>query len=290
MKGGTNNSGILVFLLIAGGGAWAIWGVASMFGAFNTGSTGQILVVLGACTPAVATVVVRRWVTREGFADAGLHFSLRRAWPYYLFGWLSPLFVVGAIAGLATLLGIRPAQAELPPLLVVTAVAGALVSAPVFLGEEFGWRGYLQLRVFPGRPLLAACCTGLIWGIFHYPVILAGFEGYENRYLGLVIFPVFTVLNSIIFGWLRVQTGSVWPTCLAHAASNAIGGTLTSYLFLGSGAFLLTSYAGVLGWLPLGLICTWIVVSGRLTTERAGWRTAVGNVYPEPSFTPHIRE
>lgn len=260
-----SKAGIGVFLLLAFGGAWLTWGAAWLLGAFKTDSSiGQVAVALGAFAPALASVVVRRWVTREGFADAGLGLSIRGHWPYYLFGWLIPLPVVWMIATLATALGLNSVHSDLSPLLILTAVAGSLVSAPIFMGEELGWRGYLQLRVFTGRPLLAACATGLVWGVFHYPVILAGFEGYENVYLGLAIFPVFTILLSIIFGWLRLRTDSVWVTCLAHSASNGIGGSLTAYLYFGGGSFLLTSYAGVLGWLPLGAICVWIVLTRQL--------------------------
>jgi membrane protease YdiL (CAAX protease family) len=251
--------GIVSFLLIAFGGAWGVWGVAWLLGALNTGPTGQLIVALGAFAPAVAAVLVRRWVTREGFADAGLRPRLRANWPYYLVAWLLPLPIVGVIALLAAAVGVWPTRSALPPALVPGALLGALVAAPLFWGEEFGWRGYLQLRLLGRQPLLAALLTGLIWGVFHYPVILVGFEGYEHAALGLLLFPVFTVLQSVILGWLRLRTGSIWPACLAHAAANLIGGALTSYLYLGSGHFSLASYAGVLGWLPLAAVCAWIV-------------------------------
>jgi uncharacterized protein len=53
-------------------------------------------------------------------------------------------------------------------------------------------------------------------------------------------------------------------TCLAHSASNFVGGSLSAYLFVGSGSFILTSFAGVIAWIPLGAICAWIVLTGRL--------------------------
>ncbi len=260
-------SGIVSFLLIAFGGAWGVWGVAWLLGGLNTSPTGQLIVVLGAFAPAIAAVVVRRWATREGFADAGLRPRLRKNWPYYLVAWLLPLPIVGVIVLLAAALGVWPTRSALPPALVPGALLGSLVAAPLFWGEEFGWRGYLQLRLLGRQPLLAALLTGLIWGVFHYPLILVGFEGYENAALGLLLFPVFTILQSVILGWLRLRTGSVWPACLAHAAANFIGGALTSYLYLDSGHFSLASYAGVLGWLPLAAICAWIVLGDQRRAE-----------------------
>jgi hypothetical protein len=66
-----------------------------------------------------------------------------------------------------------------------------------------------------------------------------------------------------MFGWLRSKTGSVWVTCLAHSATNSVGGALLAYLYLGGGGFLLASYVGVLGWIPLGLLCLGLLVTGQ---------------------------
>ena len=255
--------GILTFLLITFGGTWSVWGIAWLLGSFNTSVSGQMLVALGAFAPALATFIVRKWVTREGFADAGLHPHLVKRLPYYLFAWLWPLAGVATVVAVASVLGILPVRSDLTPTLVVSALAGSLIATPLFFGEEFGWRGYLQLRVANRRPLLAAVVTGLIWGVYHYPVILVGFEGFENALLGLIIFPITTVLLSILFGWLRAKTGSVWVTCLAHSATNSVGGALLAYLYLGGGGFLLASYVGVLGWIPLGLLCLGLLVTGQ---------------------------
>jgi membrane protease YdiL (CAAX protease family) len=145
----------------------------------------------------------------------------------------------------------------------------SLYATFILWGEEFGWRGYLQIRLFSERPLLAAVTTGIIWGIWHYPLNLRGYNFPEHPVLGLLIFPISTVLLSIIFGWLRLRTGSVWPSCLAHAATNAIGGSLTILLFLGGSDLLFTSYIGLLGWIPLGALCLWIILTGQLKPEKA---------------------
>ena len=53
-----------------------------------------------------------------------------------------------------------------------------------------------------------------------------------------------------------------WVT--AHAASNAIGGSLTTLLFAGGPDQIFVTYLGLLGWLPLRALCAWIVFSGQL--------------------------
>ena len=44
----------------------------------------------GALSPAVAAIIVRKWVTREGFSDAGLRLN-RHHWRYYLAALVLPL-------------------------------------------------------------------------------------------------------------------------------------------------------------------------------------------------------
>ena len=63
---------IVVYLVIAFGMAWAFWCIPLAFG-LRLGSPFYMLVLLpGAFAPAVAAIVVRKWVTHEGFTDAGL--------------------------------------------------------------------------------------------------------------------------------------------------------------------------------------------------------------------------
>src|SRR5215470_7298526 len=99
----TRMKGIVVYLILALGGAWAI---AWLRGALDTSLEGQAVVAAGAFAPALAAMIVRALITREGFADAGLRLRFRHAWRYYLLAWLLPLPVVGVIAALALLLGL----------------------------------------------------------------------------------------------------------------------------------------------------------------------------------------
>lgn len=122
-------------------------------------------------------------------------------------------------------------------------------------------------------PALAAVACGLIWGVWHYPLILAGYQYPDDRLAGLLVFPVSTVFLSILFGWLQARTGSVWAPSLAHAATNAVGASLTVLWFLGGPDWLLVSYVGILAWVPFGLLSAWIVARGQLGP--AGHRSPV---------------
>ena len=295
---GTRSRGIVVYLLIAFGMAWAIWAFWATPIQVSLSTSDLLLRLalepLGALpagfAPAIAAIVVRKWVTREGFADAGLRLNLRGKWRYYLFAWLSPLVVVLIIALLAASLGIGrpdftleqarmmvPRASQVPlsssiyvPILLVELAIVALVSTPILWGEEFGWRGYLQGRLLSERPLLAAVATGLIWGVWHYPFYFLQAFNRASRASALVlsVFPMSTILLSIIFGWLRQRTNSVWAPSLAHAATNSIGSSLLMLWFAGNEHWILWSYMGVLGLVPLGALCGWIILTGRLEPAR----------------------
>jgi membrane protease YdiL (CAAX protease family) len=282
--------GTIVYLLIAFGMAWVLWEIPLRFEVSPRSPLFQLAALPGAFAPAVAAIVVRKWVTREGFADAGLRLNLRK-WRYYLVAWLLPLPVTAVIVVLAVALGIGQPDFSLlralrtlapegtsvpssvpPGLLFVVPIqllATALLATPILWGEEFGWRGYLQMRLLGQRPLLAAVTTGLIWGVWHYPINFRGYNFPGHQILGLVVFPVSTILLSVIFGWLRLRTGSVWAASLAHAATNAVGGSLITLLFAGGPDSIFVGYLGLLGWLPLGALCAWIVFSGQLGSGMA---------------------
>lgn len=283
--------GIIAYLLIAFSMSWSLWCIPLLFGLTLRSPSYFPFMLLGAFSPAVAAVVVRKWVTREGFTDTGLRLNFRNNRRYYLIAWLLPLLVVAVILLLAVIFRIStpdfsleramntlgsgqnpleavPRPLRFPVVAVLQALIVAIIATPILFGEEFGWRSYLQIRLMAHRPLLAAIITGVIWGIWHYPINLQGYNYPDNRILGLFIFPVFTVLLSIILGWLRLKTGSIWPASLAHAATNAIGGGLTILLFMGGPNWVFVGYPGILSWIPLGALCAWIIITGQLAPEK----------------------
>lgn len=290
----TDKKGIIAYLLIAFGLAWFLWEIALRMGPSANSPLFQLAILPGSFGPAIASVVVRKWITREGFGDAGLRLNLRQ-WRYYLAGWSLPLLVVSAIVLLSVALGIAnpdftleralreltPEGTTLPSLppgsffiLPFQLMITALIAAPILWGEEFGWRGYLQVRLMGNRPLLSAIVTGLIWGLWHLPINLRGYNFPDQPVLGMLVFTVSTIMLSIIFGWLRTRTGSIWSASLAHSATNAVGGSLTLLLFTGGPNWIFVSYVGVLGWVPLGILCAWIVLTGQLGGSSASVRAA----------------
>jgi membrane protease YdiL (CAAX protease family) len=281
----THRKGIVAYLLIAFGITWLGFESIHRLKATAPVALLSLLTLLSGFGPAIACFVVRKWITREGFADAGLRLHLRK-WPYYVVAWLLPLLVTACVIVLAPLFragtpdfsldrGIKfmasfgkPLPAWVPHSLVLLTgvfLAQAVFAVPILFGEEFGWRGYLQKRLFPTNAVRSAVATGIIWALWHLPVTLRGYGFPDNPKFGaLVMYPVFCILASIIFGWLVLKSGSIWSSSLAHASTNAVGGSLLLILYGGGASFLYVSTGGFLAMIPLAALSAWIVLTGQL--------------------------
>ena len=273
----SKTKGVLWFLGITFGLAWLCELGALLLGFSLTNLAVQLPV---AFSPAIAAVIVRRWITGEGFRDAGNSLRLRSGWFYYLMAAILPMMGILVPVALVALLGLyRPDftalrglffGVELPVWGVMLLLTGVCVLlAPVFWGEEFGWRSYLQLRLWSERPLLSAVVTGLIWGAWHYPLAFTGYSDNPNVALAILLnFTLANVLLAIVLAWLRLRSGSVWPACIAHAGNNLIVGTLADVPFV-EGGKLDPSVVALLLLSPLAAICAWIVLGGQLKATKA---------------------
>lgn len=146
--------------------------------------------------------------------------------------------------------------------LLLVQIASSLIYAPFLnmlfaVGEEAGWRGALypmlkeRAGVAKGRLL-----GGLIWGVWHWPVmILAGYN-YGTEYWGApvtgpLLFCFVTFCLGVLFDWLYEKTRCIWIPALAHGAYNAVAGM--PILFLAAGAAPSSLLGPTLGGLIAGL-------------------------------------
>ncbi len=110
----------------------------------------------------------------------------------------------------------------------LTILGFSFLSAVLAFGEEIAWRGYLQGKlVAKNGTFKGILLVGIIWGFWHLPYNLAGYNYPENPILGaFLLFPLTTVFASFFLGWLTLNSKSVWPAVLGHAFVNTIIGTL----------------------------------------------------------------
>jgi membrane protease YdiL (CAAX protease family) len=242
------------------------------------GLSADVRATIGMFGPALACVLVRM-LLREGFADAGLRLAapgIPRAGRWYLAAYLFPLGILFAGVGCSLLLGLQhwilPQTAQQFHLSPLT-LTGILIALPVVIvglvmiatfGEELGWRGYLLPRLLPLGGAKAALIVGLIWGIWHTPIILLDNHGFGSA-LPWVSVPLFTLvitLYSIFLTWLRLHSGSIWPAVLAHAVIN----TYVSFIFasFSVGNRYIGSPIGLVTLIPFAVVDLWLIVTGQL--------------------------
>jgi membrane protease YdiL (CAAX protease family) len=227
------------------------------------------------CMPALACVAVRL-VRHEGFGDVSFRFGGLRTWLAIGLALLLP-FVVGLLAyvpawlsGLATF-GPSPTGSlgDFQSLLWQALTLGLLLGLPFAFGEELGWRGYLVPRLLDARVPYPLVVSGVIWGAWHLPLIFAGlYASGSQPALSGAIFMAVVIPAAILFAWLRLATGSLWPAVVAHAAWNSIIQDVLDKSTQGDNAALWTGESGLLTAVVL-VVLALLATALRLTK----WRT-----------------
>lgn len=108
--------------------------------------------------------------------------------------------------------------------LLITATYTVAISVPSIVGEELGWRGFLVPELAKAMSFTnVALTSGLVWAVFHWPLMFRGLYGVPETPLAFQVFwfSVFIVATSVVLTYFRYKTGSIWPAVLYHGASNA---------------------------------------------------------------------
>ncbi|HIT74426.1 MAG TPA: CPBP family intramembrane metalloprotease [Candidatus Avipropionibacterium avicola] len=200
-------------------------------------------------------------------------------WVSALFGtWQADLVNFATFAQLLEAQGIPPGT-ELPPMAFLVAVQlvqaltlGVVLTAIFTTGEEIGWRGLLYPALMARTPkVVALVIGGVVWGLWHAPVILLGYN-YGHPVLGLPLMCGFTTVYGALLAWLRMRSGSVWPAVVAHAVMNAF--TSAVLMSLSDPAWVDATVwgtaIGVTGWIAPAVLAValWWFAGGR--TSRKG--------------------
>ena len=108
------------------------------------------------------------------------------------------------------------------------------IGSIITLGEELGWRGYLQEKMLRKFGLnLGLIILGIIWGYWHLPIILMGFNFPNHPILGaLLLMPLGTIFLGIFIGWLYLRSRSIWIPALAHASGNLFSGLVFQFMIM----------------------------------------------------------
>ena len=253
---------ISLFLLFTFGIAWAVALWIYLTGSLanspelfaGTGiSLAFVAVTFGYMFAPTYAQVLTRLVTREGWKNLHLGLNLAKGWPAWLAAWLAP--IVLCLLGAALYFLAFPGQADLslpimnemlqqvqsqgapldisPSTLLLVLLGVAVLAAPLInsfftFGEEFGWRAYLQPKLMPLGFRKAMLLMGLIWGVWHWPLIAMGhnygLDYFGAPWTGMLAMVWFTFVVGTLFGWLVLRGGSVWPAVIGHSVINAFAG------------------------------------------------------------------
>jgi membrane protease YdiL (CAAX protease family) len=106
---------------------------------------------------------------------------------------------------------------------LLTATYSFVLLLPSVLGEEIGWRGFLvpELAKFMSFTNVALT-SGLIWSVWHWPMMFKGFYGNDVTplYYQLFFFTLLIASWAVIMAYLRFKTNSLWTAVIFHMSGN----------------------------------------------------------------------
>jgi membrane protease YdiL (CAAX protease family) len=218
----------LLYTLIVAIGVISIWLVPSDRTIEVVSIVTQLVMVVG--LPLL--IVLRTTAGREAMARVWLSGGSWRYW--LLFGLAYVAFYV-LQAALNALFGLGPSEMVLIPapqgfnpyLYTILNAVGTVLLASVLtivnlFGEEYGWRGYLQSELFKLGRVRGVLLLGAIWGAYHWPVILMGWNYPGYPLLGLLLMVLWCTVSGVVLSYAVLKSGSVLLAAFLHAVGNVI--------------------------------------------------------------------
>ncbi|MBB5642623.1 CPBP family intramembrane glutamic endopeptidase [Cryobacterium roopkundense] len=279
---------VVIYVLLACGLAWIVAMPMWLGGDGLRNPLAGLLLPLMMFTPLVATLLVLLFVQKprpRPVAEFLGMWPLRPVWRTIgmtlagIFG--SALLVISGVflaaglgivqldlvnfSGFAAVLAAAAPGVELPvPVETVILLQlllipfAALINGVLAFGEEIGWRGWLLPSLLPLGTWPALLLSGAIWGLWHSPLILLGYNFAQPNLFGVAMMIAGCTVYGVLIGWLRLRTGSIWPSVFAHGAFNAAGGFLLLVVLADTTPDPVAS--GPLGWVAWIMMAAVIVI------------------------------
>ena len=270
---------LILFIVLTIVITWSIFMLIPICG-LTYGSGYSVIILASAMFVPALCNLLTRLITKEGFKNMYLRPQFKGHVKDYLLVYFGPailLLLSGTVyfmifpnsfdPELTTLKGLVASGGNqglnasnlLMIQVLIFIVIGPIVNIIPTLGEELGWRGYLlpKMRVFLSDRA-SLMITGLIWGIWHLPIIVMG-HNYGTDYwgypfLGILAMIIFCISLGVIEGYVSIKLQSAIPAAMIHSTVNA-GAALPIYLLKGSYNTLLgPAVTGLIGGLPLIII------------------------------------
>ncbi|GFP40441.1 CPBP family intramembrane glutamic endopeptidase, partial [Candidatus Hakubella thermalkaliphila] len=144
-------------------------------------------------------------------------------------------------------------------------IAGVTINAVAGFGEELGWRGLLQREFGYLGFWKSSALVGLIWGVWHAPIILQGHNYPQHPLAGVLMMTVFTLLLSPIFSYVRLKAKSVIAAAIIHGSLNATAGL--AIMVVKGGNDLTIGVTGLAGLIVLAIVNIGLFVYDRVLSK-----------------------
>ena len=179
-------------------------------------------------------LVVLRWRGgREAFAGTGLGGGKWHIWLLYGVGlvafyalqtFLNYVFKLGQVVDLRAafpqMIASLPASALMPVMAFNMVIMGPFLGLIVTFGEEYGWRGYLQTELIRLGRIRGVFLLGVIWGIWHWPVIWMGYNYPGQPILGSIAMVAVCIILAYFLAYAVFKSNGVWTAAYLHALNN----------------------------------------------------------------------
>ncbi|MDD3656081.1 MAG: type II CAAX endopeptidase family protein [Atribacterota bacterium] len=258
---------LLVFIYFSLGGKWI------MPGSLIIATTYMFI-------PMLAAIIVQKVMYKESIKEPlGISFKLNR---WFFIAWLLPIIIAFMALGISLFLPtveyspelagfyenlestLSPEQIEkmkaqaaafpVHPLWIAVLqalIAGITINAVAGFGEELGWRGLLQKELAHLGFWKSSICIGLIWGLWHAPLILQGHNYPSHPQIGVIMMVIFILLLSPILSYIRLKAKSVIAAAILHGSLNATFGI--PLMVIKGGNDLTVGITGLAGFVALAL-------------------------------------
>jgi hypothetical protein len=236
---------IVPFLAITFTITWIVE-FAMMMRGFNLSSVppmiAQFAVMAVMIVPALSALITVRFINKEGFKCLNIRIG---SWqPYFITLILVPLiFLLIHLITWIFKLGspdwqlvsffelIKTAGGDIttvpkPSFVLAVLFAASFFITPFFngiwgFGEELGWRGYLLPNLLPLGKFKAYALLGVIWALWHAPLIFMGFRYGNQPLYGLLVFTLLLIAISIYMNEMTIRYKSSILAGFIHGALNA---------------------------------------------------------------------
>jgi membrane protease YdiL (CAAX protease family) len=180
-------------------------------------------------------LVVLRWKGgKEAFASTGLAGGKWHIWLIYGIGlvvfyglqtFLNYVFKLGEVVDLKAafpqmVAANLPTSALIPIMALNTVIIGPFLGLIISFGEEYGWRCYLQTELTRLGRIRGVFLLGIIWGIWHWPVIWMGYNYPGQPILGSIAMVFVCVILAYFLAYAVFKSNGIWTAAYLHALSN----------------------------------------------------------------------